>query len=376
MTNAELAILSLVAELPRYGYQIEQTLEERGMREWTEIGFSSIYYLLKKLEKTELIAGKLEEAGQGPARKVYHITELGKTALAEGLHTALSVPQRCYPPFQLGLANLPAFSNADVQAALETYRQSLQERLEQLQEKHRSQQPVPYFVDAMFDYSFALITAEINWIDKFLRSEMMATKVDFKKTLKHLYNPSNKEFTIVDVPAMNFLMVDGRGNPNTSPDYQAALEALYGMSYGLRFALKAQGFEYVVSPLEGLWWTDDMSDFSDRDKENWNWTMMIMQPEWVTPELVEAARSDLAKKKNLVALPELRFESYHEGLSVQIQYLGSYDEEHPTIMEMHAFAQEQGYILRGKHHEIYLSDPRRTAPEKLKTILRQPIAKS
>jgi hypothetical protein len=201
-------------------------------------------------------------------------------------------------------------------------------------------------------------------------------KFDIKKELKHLYRPSKAKFSIVDVPEMNFLMVDGHGDPNTSPVYQAALEALYGVAYTIKFMLKKnpETDDFVVPPLEGLWWIKDMSQFTLADKDTWSWTMMIVQPEWVTPDIVEEARAETGRKKELPALPGLRFEPYHEGLSVQILYIGTYDEESPTIARMHAFAEEQGYALRGKHHEIYLSDPRRTAPEKLKTVIRQPIA--
>ncbi len=200
-------------------------------------------------------------------------------------------------------------------------------------------------------------------------------KIDLKKELTHLYTPSKAKFTIVDVPEMNFLMIDGHGDPNIAPEYQQALDALYSVAYTIKFALKKnpETDDYVVPPLEGLWWVENMAEFSLEDKDAWDWTMMIMQPAWVTPEIVAAAEAEAAAKKDLPALSQLRFAPYHEGLSVQIPYVGSYDEEGPTIARMHAFAREEGYALRGKHHEIYLSDPRRTAPEKLKTVIRQPI---
>jgi hypothetical protein len=203
------------------------------------------------------------------------------------------------------------------------------------------------------------------------------TKVDLKKTLRHLYNPSKRTFSIVDVPPMNFLMVDGRGDPNTSPAYQEAVEALYAVAYALKFAVKRrEAVDYVVPPLEGLWWAEDMSHFALGAKAEWEWTMMVMQPEWVTDSLVASVCEEVARKKDPVALPKLRFEPYHEGLAVQILYIGPYDEEAPTIARMHAFAEAEGYALRGRHHELYLSDPRRTAPERLKTVLRQPIEKA
>jgi len=201
-------------------------------------------------------------------------------------------------------------------------------------------------------------------------------KADLKQVLKHLYSPSKKEFTIVDVPPMNFLMIDGHGDPNTSTEFQEVVGALYAMSYTLKFAIKkAGGEDFTVQPLEGLWWTSGKTGLDLTDKREWDWTLMIMQPDWVTPEQVEQARADVAAKRNPPLLPRVRFERYHEGLSVQILYLGAYADEVPTILRMHAFAREQGYELRGKHHEIYIGDPRRTAPEKLKTVIRQPIRK-
>ncbi|MEE9189084.1 MAG: GyrI-like domain-containing protein [Anaerolineales bacterium] len=198
-------------------------------------------------------------------------------------------------------------------------------------------------------------------------------KRDYKKELKHLYGPSKKEFSVVDVPPMNFLMIDGHGDPNDNPDFQEGMEALYGMAYTIKFALKPQGIEYVVPPSEGLWWMEDMSEFSLETKDRWQWTLMIMQPDEVTQEIVAAAQGELARKKDPPALSKLRYERYHEGLSVQIMYLGAYADEGPTIARMHEFIRENGYDFNGKHHEIYLGDPRRTAPEKLKTVIRQPV---
>jgi hypothetical protein len=203
------------------------------------------------------------------------------------------------------------------------------------------------------------------------------TKIDFKKQLKHLYRPSPKEFAVVDVPPMQFLMIDGHGDPNTAQEYQDALEALYAVAYALKFASKkAPEMDYVVPPSEGLWWAEDMDVFiASSDKSAWDWTMMIMQPEWVTQEMFEEAAAQVEKKKDPPALPRLRLETYDEGLAVQIMHIGPYDAEGPTIARMHAFIEENGYEPAGKHHEIYLSDPRRTAPEKMKTVLRQPVRK-
>jgi hypothetical protein len=200
----------------------------------------------------------------------------------------------------------------------------------------------------------------------------MLTKLDLKKTLKHLYNPSAKECELVDVPPMNFLMIDGTGDPNTAPAYKDAVEALYAVSYTLKFAIKkSQNIDYPVMPLQGLWWADNMAEFIVGHRDNWQWTMMIMQPDLVTQADVSLALT-AAAKKGLPGLANLRFESYNEGQAAQIMYFGPYKDEGPTIARLHAFITTNGGTLSGKHHEIYLSDPRKTAPAKLKTVIRQP----
>ena len=203
------------------------------------------------------------------------------------------------------------------------------------------------------------------------------SKVDFKKELKDLYSPP-KKFVLVDVPEMQFLMVDGHGDPNVAQEYQDALEALYAMAYKMKFMSKKQlGQDYVVPPLEGLWWAEDMQSFTtSRDKSQWDWAMMIMTPEWISDEMFAESLEVVRKGKNPAALDKILLESYTEGLSVQIMHVGSYDEEGPTLMKLHReFLPENGYAENGKHHEIYLGDPRRVAPEKLKTVLRQPVRK-
>jgi hypothetical protein len=202
-------------------------------------------------------------------------------------------------------------------------------------------------------------------------------KTDFKRELKHLYNPPQR-FTVVEVPPMSFLMIDGHGDPNTAQAYKDALEALYAVAYKVKFASKrALDRDYVVPPLEGLWWAEDMLAFIERDKSTWDWTMMIMQPEWITQDMVAEAVRQINTSKGLPALPLLRLETYDEGLSVQILHVGSYDDEAPTIARLHnEFLPENDYVEAGKHHEIYMSDPRRTAPDKLKTVLRQPVKKA
>ena len=202
-------------------------------------------------------------------------------------------------------------------------------------------------------------------------------KVDLVKELKGLYHAPAKRIVLVDVPEMNFLMVDGEGDPNIAKRFQDAVEALYSLSYALKFIIKKGriGIDYKVMPLEGLWWMDDMSEFSMDNKECWKWTLMMMQPDLVTAQLYDEAWEQVKKKKNFSILPDVRFVSYQEGLALQTMHIGPYSEEPATIETVHQFARESGYTLSGKHHEIYLNDPRKSAPEKLKTIIRQPVVK-
>ncbi len=203
-------------------------------------------------------------------------------------------------------------------------------------------------------------------------------KIDYKKELKEIYLPPVRKIAFVEVPTMKFAIIDGQGDPNISKEYQDAVQALYGLSYNLKFMVKKSEIarDYTVMPLEGLWWTDDMNDFNLHNKKIWKWSAMIMQPEFITDDMVEEARHQVMKKKGIKALEKIRFEDYKEGLVAQTMYIGPYEEEDSTIEKIHGFITEKGYQLTGKHHEIYLSDPRRTAPEKLKTVLRQPCKKS
>ncbi len=203
-------------------------------------------------------------------------------------------------------------------------------------------------------------------------------KIDYKKDLKHLYRPSAKKAALIDVPEMNFLMIDGQGDPNSSQVFQDAVNALYPLAYALKFMVKKGdiGINYGVLPLEGLWWTDDMAVFSPENKEDWKWTLMIMQPQCITQEMVETAAEQVRAKKNPAALPSVRFESFREGRAAQILHVGPFSEEGPTVEKVHSFIEEAGAQRSGRHHEIYLSDIRKAAPENWKTVIRQPCCKA
>lgn len=201
-------------------------------------------------------------------------------------------------------------------------------------------------------------------------------KYDVKKARKALYGPSSKDFAVVDVPELGYLAVDGKGDPNTATAYTEAVEALYGASYALKFASKRDlGRDYVVGPLEGLWRAEDPAAFLARRKDDWEWTMLVWRPEWTTGEMVRDAVAEAARKRPNPALERLRTHTFTEGASVQILHIGSYDDETPTLERLHReYMPANGFTFNGDHHEIYLGDPRRTAPERLRTVLRQPVA--
>ena len=200
-------------------------------------------------------------------------------------------------------------------------------------------------------------------------------KADFKKQIE-TYSAPRGRFSIVTVPSLQFLMIDGHGDPNTSKAYQDALTSIYPLAYKLKFFSKGElDRDYSVMPLEAMWWSDDMDSFtSARDKSRWDWTLMNMLPEWITREHLDAAREMVAQKGGAAALDAVRLERLDEGLSVQTLHIGSYDDEAPVLDAMHEFIPAHRLQMSGKHHEIYLSDARRTSPDKLKTILRQPVA--
>ncbi|MFK7956294.1 MAG: GyrI-like domain-containing protein [Lysobacterales bacterium] len=199
-------------------------------------------------------------------------------------------------------------------------------------------------------------------------------KVDLKKTLKAFYRPSVKAVVQVDVPTFRYLMIDGQGDPNTTPEYAQAVEALFSVSYTTKFAVKKGGQEidYAVMPLEGLWWSNDMSSFTTNDRSQWQWTMMMMQPDFVEEITIRSSIDQVRRKKALPAIDALRLEEFTEGLCAQTLHVGPFTEEGPTIARVHEFIQERSE-LTGKHHEIYLSDIRRAAPSNWKTIIRQPM---
>ena len=208
--------------------------------------------------------------------------------------------------------------------------------------------------------------------------------VDFKKTQKELYQPGEKP-SVIEVPEMVFIMVDGHGDPNTSEEYQASVEVLYGLSYTVKMSKMSDKqpkgyYDFVVPPLEGLWSIDESILEPDiTEKSAFRWTSMIRMPEFVVQEVFETMKINLAKKKPNLDLSFVRLEVFNEGLCAQVMHVGSYDSEPETIFALKTFITDLGYRLdlseKRRHHEIYLNDPRKTSHDKLKTIIRYPIVK-
>jgi hypothetical protein len=201
------------------------------------------------------------------------------------------------------------------------------------------------------------------------------TRYDVKRELNQYYAPKTSEWALVDVPAQQFIAVDGRGDPNTSADYACAVEALYTVAYTIKFTSKRTlGRDFVVGPLEGLWWSDRLEVFPARDKDAWQWRMLISQPGWITDDLIDEAKQAASAKKGLPTIADVRHATLHEGTSAQLLHIGPYDDEGPVLAKLHhEYLAANNLRMTGHHHEIYLGDPRRTEPAKLKTVLRQPV---
>ncbi|RFU86570.1 hypothetical protein DY218_11675 [Streptomyces triticagri] len=207
------------------------------------------------------------------------------------------------------------------------------------------------------------------------QSPQTTSLYDVKRELKPYYAPKNTDWEQVDVPPQQFIAADGRGDPNTSAEYADRVQALYAVAYTLKFmSRRTLGRDLVVAPLEGLWWADDPRTFVTRDKDAWQWRMLISQPDWITGEHIEEAVRTASAKKGLPAIEEVRRETLHESTSAQLLHIGPYDDEGPALARLHdTYLAARGLQLTGLHHEVYLGDPRRAAPEKLRTVLRQPV---
>lgn len=201
------------------------------------------------------------------------------------------------------------------------------------------------------------------------------THYDVKRDLKECYAPKNSEWALVEVPRQLFIALDGHGDPNTSDEFARAVEALYAVAYTIKFASKRSlDADFVVGPLEGLWWADDPRAFITRAKDTWRWRMLISQPDWITEDMIADATQTALAKKRLPAIAEVRRETLHEATSAQLLHNGPYDDEGPALATLHDdYLPAHNLRASGLHHEVYLSDRRKADPAKLKTILRQPV---
>jgi DNA-binding PadR family transcriptional regulator len=370
LTDGELTVLGLLAEQPRHGYDLDRVIEQRGIREWTSLGFSSIYYLLDRLAKR----GLTEAIGEG-RRAVHRPTAAGYALLADESLAALAVLTPVRARALIGLANSPGLDPASVAERLARRAELLSAEFARVRAIRAAQEPLPEFVRALFAYGEAMIVADLQWTEQLLRKGTEMEKYDLKAARKDLYAPSAKDFSIVDVPDMTYLAIDGSGGPDLSGEFGTAFEALYPLAYAVKFGSRAtHGRDFVIPPLQGLWWADDMTAFVRGDKASWRWTLLIALPDWITADDVESARAIARKKKDLPALDAISLRTLREGRCVQILHVGSFEDEGPVLARLHqTYLPEHGLVPNGEHHEIYLSDARRTEPAKLKTILRQPV---
>ena len=351
MTNAELAVLSLVVETPRHAYEIEQVVAERGMRDWTDVGFSSIYYVLGKMERAGLVEGHSDDtASKGPARRVYSPTPKGFSVWTEASLAALSTTQ-AKMPFLLGLANLPGLPADRALEAARACQAVLDERLRAVRAKRRSLEQVEWFVDEVFDYSEHSLQSGRDWVAAFVkRFEKRSEAREMPKKMK----PFVPEFA--EMPAVTMAVVHTVGDPTVVG--ATVFPALYGAVYSLKFALKKQGVDYKVGPPCARWFGG--ADWMTIPREKWEAAWAIPIPESTT-ELVQK------DQKTPVTI-----EPWEYGSVAQILHVGTYAEEEPTIRQLHDFIAAEGYEIAGPHEEEYLSSPASKAP---KTVIRYQVRK-
>jgi DNA-binding PadR family transcriptional regulator len=351
MTNAELAVLSLVVECPRHAYEIEQIIAERGMRDWTDVGFSSIYYLLGKMEKAGLVAAVDDgSAGRGPARKGFAPTPAGFSAWTEASLDALRCPQ-AKMPFLLGLSNLPGLPEDRALDAARECLSALDEQLGVIRAKRPAPGETEWFVHEVFDYSETTLAAGRDWVAAFVKrlEKRMGAGVMPKKM-----KPFVPE--IGEMPSVLVAVVHTVGDPNLVA--QKAFPALFGAAYKLKFALKKDGVEYKVPPPVARWFGGP--EWATLPREEWRAAWAIAIPEGTT-ELVQKD-------------PEtpVVIERWEYGTVAQVLHIGTYADETPTIEQLHNFIAEQGYEIVGPHEEEYQSRPEAKNP---KTVIRYQVAR-
>ena len=347
MTNAELAVLSLIVEAPRHGYDVERLIMERGMREWTDVGFSSIYYLLGKMEKAGLVTSCADAtSGSGPARKVFSATPAGLEAWEAASLGALSAPYLKHP-LALGLANLPGLPPDKALVAVREHRSGLEERLAGMLAKRDSQEPLEWFVRELFDFSECSIRNQMSWIDGLigrLEEREVATVPKLKVN----------QPVLGEMPSLTMAVVHSIGDPNEVAP--AVFNALYGAVYTLKFALKKEGIAYKVAPVRARWFSGSGWKLVPRDQWEAAWAIPI--PDGTT---------ELRQKDPQMPV---EIETWEYGRIAEVLHVGSYAEEEPTINLLHDFIAEQGLEIGGAHEEEYLTRPDAKTP---KTVIRYQV---
>ena len=368
ITNAELAILGLLVEQPRHGYEIDQVITERGMREWTDLGFSSIYYVLGRLEKSGLVtANAVQAAGRGPSRRVHTVTPAGLDAWRAATLAALSTPAAVGRPFLLGLAGLGVITTDEATDALSAYAAALEARRGELAAQRSAQGPLPWFVDALFGHGIALITAEHAWVTDF--ADRIPTEspdpppstggdpMPSAAAPASTHSPARmKPFVpqLATLPARTMAVVRTIGDPTETG--ARAFPALYAAAYGLKFALKKQGIAFAVEPPCARW-------FNGPD---WR---AVPRSAWTAAWALPVPDGTAAVTQKDPATPVV-IETWEYGAVAQVLHVGTYAEEEPTIEMLHAFITEQGLEIAGPHEEVYLTRP---GAANQKTIVRYQV---
>lgn len=349
MTSTELAVMSVLAERPRHGYEIERVIEERGMRDWTDIGFSSIYYVLSKLEKRGLLRSRPDAGGHGPARKVYEPTSAGLAASGDATVDAI-VGVRTPNPFLLGLANIVGLPETQALDALRSRRDALAERLAVVRRRLEEAGEADEHVVDLFDYSIRMLEEEHEWV-----SALVARREEtLEGTMKMSPRRLKTDPEILDMPARTMAVVRTTGDPNDLGE--RVFKALYGSAYTLKFDLKKRGADFKMEPPRARWFAG--VDWKTVPREQW-------EAAWALP--VPDGTTELPQK---VAETPVVIEHWEYGAVAQILHLGAYADEEPTIDRLHSFIEQSGYEIAGPHEEEYLSRPGAKTP---KTVIRYQV---
>lgn len=381
ITDLDLLVLGLIAEMPRHAYDLERELDERGMREWTEIGFSSVYYVCNKLNKLGLV--EAEKPASAKARKRYTLAAKGSEVLTIHSLNALREHRPNNSSVLLGMIHWPFLDPEQAIVALCERQQLIVEERKRLEHVRIQRQPLPDFVDSVFEFSLGQLVAEAAWTAKTIaymeqklegqRKRQMAHDLT-REEINELYKPPTDKVVEVDVPALNYLVIDGDGDP-AGIHFQQATKWLFATIVPLRKIAKEKlGSDFVEPPLEALYWTVGEANLDTAPKSDWHWRCMIVLAGWMDESMVADAIGNAGEVLGKVP-DSLRVDRMHEGRCVQIMHRGSPDDERGITAKIYnEYLPSHNLTPNGPYHEIYLGDATRVAPEKMRTIVRQPVA--